>query len=172
MKSKLAPIATLFLLSLNTQAQENTSIEKLHDVIDVFKAAFFDTTKEQQFYNLFLHDSITWAAVYEGKTKEQFKAKEDHEPLFSGTFRSFYQWIKKGNYKENFYNIVVNLDNNHATVTFDYTFNKNDEIENWGKEYWTLLKVEDNWKIASVLWTFNYQNIEACPFTNSSYYRE
>ncbi|UOB18153.1 hypothetical protein [Abyssalbus ytuae] len=173
MKYKLGFITLMILSCLATKAQEKTDFEKLYNVIEVFKTAFVDSTKEQQFYDLFLHDSITWASVYEGKTKEHLKNKDNYQSSFSSTFKNFYTWIKKdGNYKESFYNIIINKENNHATISFDYTFEKKGDIQNWGKEYWTLLKVEEDWKIASVLWTMNYQNIEQCPFTNNSYYRE
>lgn len=173
MKYKLAFTTLMILMCSTIKAQEKTDFEKLHNVIEIFKTAFVDSTKEQQFYDLFLHDSITWASVYEGKTKDLLKTKNDYQPTFSSTFQDFYEWIKKdGNYKENFYNIIINKDNNHATISFDYTFEKNGDILNWGKEYWALLMVEEDWKIASVLWTMNYQNIEQCPFTDNSYYRE
>ncbi|WP_108868575.1 hypothetical protein [Aquimarina aquimarini] len=173
MKYKLASITFMILMCLTTKAQKISDVEKLYDVIEVFKTAFVDSTKEQQFYDLFLHDSITWASVYEGKTKEYLEIEDNYKPIFSGSFKDFYKWIRKdGDYKENFYNLIINLDNNHATVSFEYTFEKKDEIQNWGKEYWTILKVENNWKIASVLWTMNYQNIEQCPFTNNSYYKD
>ena len=174
MKYKLVFSVLILLISNSTiKAQEQMNNDKLYNVINTFKTAFHDSTKEHEFYNLFLHDSITWSSVYQGKTKEILKNKDDYRPTFSSTFRDFYLWIKEeGTYKEDFYNILINKDNNHATISFDYAFRKKNEIQNWGKEYWTLLKVEGQWKIASVLWTTNNQDIEECPFTNSSYYKD
>ncbi|MDD7885474.1 hypothetical protein [Flavivirga sp. 57AJ16] len=163
----------LIISNHKVKAQNFSETQKLYSVVNIFKTSFYDSTKEQEFYDLFLHDSITWASVYEGKTKEFLKTKEDYQHFFSGNFMDFYEYLKReGNCEEDFYNLVINVDNNHATISFEYTFKKKNEIQNWGKEYWTLLKVDGNWKIAAVLWTMNYQNIEKCPFVNNSYYNK
>lgn len=153
-------------------AQNEEDSSNLNNVIETFKTAITGASKEATFYNLFLHDSITWATTMEGKTKEIRKSGDNYWPLVSSSFKKFFEYVKDRNCEEKFYNIEINQDNNFATIKFDYTFQEDDEILNWGKEHWTLLKVEGHWKITSVLWTTNLQDIEKSPFRNNSYYRE
>ncbi len=157
-------ILALFFLtsSINIHAQKTN--KNFNRIINTFSDAIKNPEMETEFYNLFLHDSITWATVNAGKTKEVLKSKKNYKPYSSASFKAFYKMIKSGNYEEKFYNIVTNQDKNYATINFDYSFHKESEIKNWGKEYWTLLKVDEQWKITSVLWTTNYQYIEKCPF--------
>ena len=58
-----------------------------------------------------------------------------------------------------------------ATISFDYSFSFNSKIQNWGVEYWSLILVNEKWKITSVNWTMNYQDIEKYPFTNETKFR-
>ena len=152
-------------------AQTNNDLNGLNQVINTFKNAITDDSKETDFYNLFLHESITWDTVLEGKTKDKLQSTGKQRPFGASNFKDFYSFVSNNNCKEDFYNITIGYDHNYATLSFDYTFLKDDKIQNWGKEYWTLLKVEGQWKITSVIWTTNYQNIEKCPFVNSSYYK-
>ncbi|MEE9361154.1 MAG: hypothetical protein V3U92_00985 [Cellulophaga sp.] len=161
---KIYMILVLFLLTSNMNIQAQKTDQNFTQIINTFSKAITNPEMETEFYNLFLHDSITWATVNEGKTKEDLKSKNDYQPYSSASFKTFYKMIKTGSYEEKFYNIITQQDDNYATISFDYSFHKDTEIKNWGKEYWTLLKVDEQWKITSVLWTTNYQYIEKCPF--------
>jgi len=153
-------------------AQSNNDLNGLNKIINTFKSAIINNSKEIDFYNLFLHESITWDTILEGKTKEKLQSKGKQKPFGTSSFKDFYRFVSTNNCKENFYNINMSYDNNYANVSFDYSFLRDDKIQNWGKEYWTLLKVEGQWKITSVIWTTNYQNIEKCPFVDRSYYKQ
>jgi hypothetical protein len=37
-------------------------------------------------------------------------------------------------------------------------------VSNWGTEYWSLIKLNGSWKITSVTWTTNLEQLEKCPF--------
>ncbi|WP_103867632.1 hypothetical protein [Aquimarina sp. I32.4] len=166
-------ILIIISFNLNVKAQTQTDSQELYAIVNTFKTAIYDSTKEQDFYNLFLHDSITWASISEGKTKASREVKDDYRPFYTGSFKDFYNYVKKeGDCRERFYNLTIKIENNYATVSFDYTFEKKEKITNWGKEHWTLIKLDNEWKITCVLWTVNSQNIEKCPFTNNSYYKE
>ncbi len=62
----------------------------------------------------------------------------------------------KDQVEEKFYNVKITQDKNVAWVMFDYEFVTNGKTENYGIETWQMMKVaDDQWKIASVLWTMN-----------------
>ncbi|MEM6831076.1 MAG: hypothetical protein AAF551_11230 [Bacteroidota bacterium] len=61
----------------------------------------------------------------------------------------------------------------HATISFDYSFSLDSEILNWGIEYWSLMRVNDRWKITSVTWTMNYQEMSiSSKHTNPAFGRQ
>jgi hypothetical protein len=165
-------VVLLFICTSALFSQKNATQKSLFKVVETFKKAITKEANQKEFYNLFLHDSITWATVLEGKTKKVLKKKADYKPFRSMTFKQFYGFVSKNNCEEKFYNVNIADDNKYATISFDYSFSKDGKVLNWGKEYWNLLKVENEWKITSVLWTTNFQNIEKCPFENNSYYKQ
>lgn len=143
---------------------KSDSTQELKALIETFRVAVIDQNREKEFYDLFLHDKITWVTIYEGKTKEKLLSNNRYRPFISSSFTEFYEFLKSGKYEEKFYNVEISSDKNYANIKFDYTFHKEDKIQNWGKEYWTLLKTNGKWKITSVIWTTNLEEIEKCPF--------
>jgi len=61
--------------------------------------------------------------------------------------------------KKKFYNININEDGYVASVTFDYSFWSHRQKQNWGKESWGLVKANGKWKIASVIFSMEFENI-------------
>ncbi len=49
----------------------------------------------------------------------------------------------------------IDTDGDLASVLFDYAFLSNGKETNHGKEAWHLLRTQDGWKIASVVWSVN-----------------
>lgn len=153
-------------------AQKNTDSKSLNTIVETFKKAITNDVTKEAFYNLFLYDTVTWATILEGKTKEVLKKKSDYKPFINKSLNVFYDFVSTNNCEEKFYNVAIDHDHHFAKISFDYSFSLDGAIQNWGKEYWTLLKVGDGWKITSVLWTTNFQNIEQSPFENNSYYKQ
>lgn len=167
-------IILLVFMNITTVTGQNSSenVKSLKTIVETFKRAISNEVTKEEFYNLFLYDTVTWATILEGKTKEVLKKKSDYKPFINKSLNVFYDFVSKNNCEEKFYNVNIANDNNYATISFDYSFFLDGEVQNWGKEYWNLLKVENEWKITSVLWTTNFQNIEKSPFENNSYYRQ
>lgn len=121
----------------------------------------------EKFSNLFLHDSITWAAIITGKTKKRLLQQKPDFTFQTSNYKTFFEELKDGS-EEKFYNVKIDVRNEFATVSFDYSFNFNSKIQNWGTEYWSLILINDVWKITSVTWSMNIEEIEKCPFSNNT----
>ncbi|WP_169301357.1 alpha/beta hydrolase family protein [Pontimicrobium aquaticum] len=159
------PILVIFLFFISLT---NAQSEEINEVIEDFRLGILNLESEKEWSKLFLHDSITWAMVREGKTETERNNSNPNFRFFSSDPISFFRFLKGKNQKfeEKFYDVSISNTEKFATVEFLYSFNENGKILNWGKEYWSLLKVKGDWKITSVTWTENLQSIEQCPFSN------
>jgi len=162
MKYYILIIFTFFITIANAQ------FEKINKVVEDFRLGIITLESEKEWSKLFLHDSITWAMVKEGKTEVARNLKNPNFGFFSSDPSAFFKFLKGKNrqFEEKFYDVNISSTNQFATVEFLYSFHENGKILNWGKEYWSLLKVKGDWKITSVTWTENSQNIEQCPFSD------
>jgi len=168
---KLKMILSLLLFAVIVNAQKgNSENQALKQVIEDFRISIIEHDNEEKFNNLFLHESITWATIYTAKSKASILEKNPNFKYYSSDFKSFYKNLLGGNIEEKFYNVKIDTRDKFATISFDYTFAKNSKIQNWGVEYWSLMKVEGSWKITSVTWTMNLENIQKCPFVSDQYF--
>lgn len=149
-----------------TNAGKPENINNIKQVIEDFRVAIIHHKDEKQFANLFLENDITWATIYTGKTKEALLKRKPDFKFQSSNFTDFFKLLNSKNepVEEKFYNVQISTRNNFATVSFDYSFNLNQKVANWGVEYWSLIEVNGSWKITSVTWTTNLQHFEKCPF--------
>jgi hypothetical protein len=163
-------ILSLLLASPVLNAQSKDSEKQLERVIEEFRVSISEHNDVEKFNRLFLHDSITWAAIFTNKTKEMTLKQRPDFVFHSGDYKTFYSNLKEGA-EEKFYNVKIDRRGEFATISFDYSFSSNSKILNWGTEYWSLILVDEQWKITSVTWTMNYQEIERCPFTDETEFR-
>ncbi len=163
--NRVKTLLIFFFLTITGNSFSQTE-EELKSIIEKFRLNIINLESEKEWLDLFLHDSITWAMVREGKTELAYSRQNSN--FYSSDPRSFFRFLKsnQGNYQEKFYDVKISGENSFASIQFSYSFHKNDKILNWGKEYWSLLKVKNQWKISSVLWTENLHSIDPCPFCN------
>jgi hypothetical protein len=88
----------------------------------------------------------------------------------STNYKTFYENLKE-NTEEKFYEVEINKRSDFATISFDYTLSINSKIQNWGTKYWSLILINGIWKITSVTWTMNNEEIEKCPFSNETSFK-
>ena len=65
--------------------------------------------------------------------------------------------------EERFYAPTINSDGQIATLTFDYDFLANGEVQNWGRESWQLVKTDSGWRILHLLFSYTIQGIAPSP---------
>jgi len=157
-------ISILMIIVFATNICAKSELEqKLERVVEDFRVSINEHSDEEKFSNLFLHETITWVAIYTGKTR---KARLEENPSFRyspSNYKTFYSKMRDG-YEEKFYNLDMNIRKEFATVSFDYTFSIDSKLNNWGTEYWSLVLVEGEWKITSVTFSVNLQRFEKSPF--------
>ncbi len=167
-KIKIVFIAVL--LSSLAQAQVAKHHNKLlKQIIENFRTSIIEQNDEEKFTNLFLNDSITWGAIVTGKTKAHVQKQNPDSTFQSSDLMSFYKNLNPGD-EEIFYNVIISVRGDFATISFDYSFNSKSVIQNWGVEYWSLILVDDSWKITSVTWSMNMEQLEKCPFVADDFF--
>ncbi|MEH6537737.1 MAG: hypothetical protein V7719_15155 [Psychroserpens sp.] len=161
-KVKIVFIAVL----LSSMAQSQVSKQHnqvLKQIVEDFRTTIINHNDEEKFDNLFLNDSITWGAIVTGKTKTHVLKQRPDFTFQSSDPKSFYKNLNDGD-EEKFYNVNIDVRGDFATISFDYSFNSKSVIQNWGVEYWSLILVNDSWKLTSVTWSMNMEQLEKCPF--------
>lgn len=157
----------LISLLVLQQSVYSQTVSEINSLIESFRLGIITLDSENEWSELFLHDSITWAMIREGKTELRQNFNDPHFSFFSSDPISFFRFLKgKGQkFEERFYEVKITNSDLYGTVEFLYSFHENGKLRNWGKEYWTLVKVKNEWKIGSVIWTENLEQIEPCPFS-------
>jgi len=128
-------LSFLFLFPLLSNGQGTQEDERaIRQLSEDFRVSIIERNDSAKFSSLFLHDSISWAAIVTGKTKEMIHAKKPDFTFVASDFKSFYKRLKEGS-EEKFYSLDVTVRNQFATVSFDYSFVVGEQIQNWGTEY-------------------------------------
>ncbi|MDR2235192.1 MAG: nuclear transport factor 2 family protein [Chryseobacterium sp.] len=128
------------------QTQDETAIRKIMD--DFMES--LKTRNEAKFLSLF-QEPVLWTGIY--KDRSQAKRLEKNpkaDPHFTDDYKAFIKGFKDDKSEEKFDNIKIIEDGSIASANFDYSFWYDGKMENWGKEIWTLMKINGIWKITSV----------------------
>ncbi|GAB4453481.1 MAG: hypothetical protein Fur0028_08930 [Bacteroidales bacterium] len=102
-----------------------------------------------------------WLGIAKEKSYlADLKRNPNANDYFTSSYKRFFKNISDNNsYEEKFYNIHIVEDGSIANVSFDYSFWKNNNKQNWGRESWGLIKTGNQWKICSVIFSYEYENI-------------
>jgi ketosteroid isomerase-like protein len=139
----------LFLLSFNcifAQSKDEIAIRK---VMDEFMGCI-KSRDEAKFLSLF-QDPVLWTGTFTARTHAKLLEKDPKaESFFTDDYKAFIRSFKDDKSEEKFDNIKIIEDGSIASANFDYSFWNDGKMENWGKEIWTLMKINGVWKISSV----------------------
>lgn len=153
----------ILLLSQLAYSQSKNNQKEIHKVLNTFMECLVkkDSTK---FYSIFHSDPVVWVGVTSKKTFEN-ELKKDSIAVnyFSSNYKSFYRHFYNKEIEEKFYNIQILEDGYIATVSFNYSFWNNKKKTNWGKEIWTMIKTNGQWKITSVIFSTEDEDIYSEP---------
>jgi hypothetical protein len=146
------------------QQKEGNNKKELTQILTDFMG-YLVKKDSVKFYALFHEDPIIWVGVIKEKShQEDLKKDQNEKNYFSSTYRQFYRSISNlGANEEKFYNIDIKEDGSIASVTFDYSFCENKKKINWGQESWGLIKINGQWKIVSVIFSLEFENINSEP---------
>jgi hypothetical protein len=154
--------AGLFLAAPQMARAEDPAYSRpqIEAVVESFRTSLIKKDKEA-FLRLFLKEDVTWAGVTTDASIEMLYANRPKPEMkrpfkfFTSTPRRFIDMIVKdpGQVEETFSNVRIETDGEIAQVWFDYVFLEGSFRSNWGKESWHLVRTENGWKIASVVWS-------------------
>ena len=141
-------------------AQPADSKAQIEQVVETFRTAIINKD-EETFLKLFLKEDTTWAGVTTDASIERLYANRP-KPEMKRPFKFFIssppKFISsiaknKGKLAETISNVSIDSDGEVGQVWFDYTFVDGSYKENWGKESWQMVRTNDGWKIAAVVWS-------------------
>ncbi|MBP2616151.1 nuclear transport factor 2 family protein [Chryseobacterium jejuense] len=144
----------LLVLSFNfsfAQTKDETEILKvMNDFMESIK-----TRNETQYLSLF-QEPVLWTGIYKDRTQaKRLEKNPKAEYYFADDYKAFIKGFKDDKSEEKFDNIKIVEDGAVASANFDYSFWYNGKMENWGKEIWTLMKINGIWKITSVTFSMD-----------------
>lgn len=153
-------LCVLIFSSQRVHAQDTESKTQIENVIERFRAAIINKD-EEGFLKLFLKEDITWIGVTSDASIARLYANRPNPALKpprkirDSSPRQFIKLIAadKAKTDEPISNVRIDSDGDVAQVWFDYSFLSGDYKENWGKESWQMVRTEDGWKIAAVVWS-------------------
>ena len=136
----------------------NTATKEIRVVVETFRTSIIEKDKAK-FLTLFYDDKTPWVGVYESGTIKRMREGSGEavkaSRILASNHKQFIEAITKSQAKleEKFWNINIITDGSIGSVVFDYNFQSNKVIANWGKEAWQLVNTDDGWKINSVIYT-------------------
>lgn len=146
-----------------SQPKNKNDRKEIQKVLTTFMECLVkkDSTK---FYALFHTDPVVWIGVTHQKTyADELKNDSTAKDNFRANYKSFYRHFYTKEVEEKFYNIQI-LENGYiASVIFDYSFWEKGKKTNWGKESWAMIKTAGQWKITSVIFSSEDENINPEP---------
>lgn len=147
-------LVLLFLLSFSfsfAQTKDETEIRKL---MDDFMACI--KTKDEAKYLSLFQEPVLWIGIYKERSQEKRKEKSPTAgAYFTDDYKAFIKSFSDDKSEEKFDNIKIIEDGAIASANFDYSFWYDGKMENWGKEIWTLMKINGVWKITSVTFSMD-----------------
>ena len=159
-------LAVVLISSSVQPAHADTASESrqaINRIVESFRKAIINKDKDG-FMKLFLREDITWDATIDDASLERIMAGRTDKSLprpkksFHATPREFIEGIASaaGPREETIDNLRIDTDGDVAQVWFDYSYKQGDYRQNWGKEAWHLVRTDNGWKIASVVWSMKF----------------
>lgn len=146
------------------KAEQLSDRQKIETILHSFMECI-ESRDSEKMYSFFLEEPVTWIAVNKEATqKERLKINPTALNYQRSDYKTWFQSVMKNGLKqEHFKNIDIIEDGYVASVSFDYSFWVDKKKGNWGKELWHLIKVGDDWKIVSVIFSKELEKINPEP---------
>ena len=152
------------LTILHGQETDSTKLELLKVVKDfTMSIAEKDSTK---FMALFFDQDVAFTGIMTEKT--EWSIKKDY-PEFQGlsvsNARRFIREIcNSGAYqREQTLNLSIEYNGPIAHIEFDYVFDSDYKVMQWGHERWNLVFAEGHWLITDVIYSVRFPDVEPLP---------
>ncbi|OCA76867.1 hypothetical protein BBH99_11790 [Chryseobacterium contaminans] len=144
----------LLVLSFNFSFAQTRDEKEIRKVMNNFMESI-KTRNEAQYLSLF-QEPVLWTGIYKDRTQaKRLEKNPKAEYYFADDYKAFIKGFKDDKSEEKFDNIKIVEDGAVASANFDYSFWYDGKMENWGKEIWTLMKINGIWKITSVTFSMD-----------------
>lgn len=152
-------LPALFLLAaMPAIAAEPSGQADVQKVVDQFQTAL-KAHDGATIRSLFLPDTKAWWTTLGDASYKKVKEKHPEVMRFkAGTYQEFADYVTnaKESVEERFHNVRIQTDGAIASVYFDFEFLSGGKVANHGAETWQLIRTDDGWKIASMLYSSNF----------------
>ena len=151
-------------MSAIAQTEQISDKRKIEMILQDFMECI-ESKNQEKMYSFFHDEPVTWIAVNKEATQ---KIRLQNDPSLlnyqRSDYKTWFQSVMQNSMKqERFKNIEIVEDGAVASVSFDYSFWVNQKKGNWGKELWHLIKVGNDWKIVSVIFSKELEKINPEP---------
>ncbi|MGY0635249.1 nuclear transport factor 2 family protein [Luteimonas sp. A478] len=167
--SPFKALALTALLSLSPSLQPASAanndpedVAAIGEIVEAFRTSIIKKDKAA-FVGLFYSDKpehMTWQMVDDDIRVARIRefAPEARKALWwpENNHLAFIDRITEAGSEpgeEIFRDVAIDTDGEIASVNFDYSFVRNGEETQWGREMWHLVRTEDGWKIISVIFS-------------------
>lgn len=136
-------------------SDKNNDVDQLKKLISEFKGAIKEKN-ERKFLELFYDHTVVFVGINPDKRKGSMPSNNG---VMYSTHVGFIGWIVSSEKEitEKMWDINIQTDGDIASIYFKYSFHMDNKKSNYGDETWSLIKTTEGWKIASVLFSANYQ---------------
>jgi len=144
------------------EKSSQAEVKKIEAVIEAFRLSLINKNKPV-FVKLFYNEAVPWLGVTSDQTLASVppppakKGARKRSKVRGGNYLSFIDWIVSSpkTIEEKFWDVKILQDGDIASVHFKYSFHQDNKKTNWGDEAWHLVRTEQGWKIASVIYSIN-----------------
>jgi len=160
----MRPLATLALaitlcLSASAHAADATrhdaDVAAIGKVVEQFKAAII-AHDGKTLDSLFLQGHDSWLEVPDAKTWADIKSRHPDAPRWkSDAKRNFVDFVQTSTepVEERFYKVRIDTNGAVGSVWFEFDFLSDGKVTNRGSETWQMVRDENGWKIAAMLYS-------------------
>ncbi len=157
MRLRVPVLAFALALALPCAATETPKAE-INQAIASFQSSL-RAHEAEALGRLFLAESDAWATTLGDSTLKTMRIKHPEAPRYKvGARKSFLDFVGStpSSIAEDFHHVRIHTDGSVASVYFDFEFLMDGKVQNRGAETWQLVKTDDGWKIAAMLYSSNF----------------
>jgi hypothetical protein len=152
------PFVVLLLAIAAPSFADESPKAQVQQVVDNFQASL-KAKDTKALGELFLPESKAWITTLGEPSFTNVKAKHPEVTRYKqGSWQEFTDFVgkAKGSVEERFHNVRIDTDGSVASVYFDFEFLMDGKVGNHGAETWQLVRTDNGWKIAAMLYSSNF----------------
>lgn len=130
-------------------------VAAINQVVEQFKAAII-AHDGKTLDGLFLQGHDSWLTVADDKMWAEVKPRHPAaRKWMADSRRKFVDFVQTSPkpIEERFYNVRIDTNGAIGSVYFDFDFLSDGKVTNHGSETWQMVRDEDGWKIAAMLYS-------------------